>query len=142
MARFLGRLILVPLGFVLAAMATAAVFFTLGLERLTHAVASADMQHDGVDMFFSFAAGAVGIAGAATIIPALAIIIIGEVSRIRSFSYYVAGGGIAMAVMPLMAAVGSFGLGSSGNLGSTWPVFATAGFAGGFLYWLVAGRTA
>jgi hypothetical protein len=66
---------------------------------------------------------------------------VGEIARIRSALYYVIGGGIALAVVPLLTRV---------NQPMTvlelspvvWQVLATAGFAGGFVYWLLAGRNA
>ncbi len=142
MLRVLGRLFLVPFGFLLAALAAMAVLFTLGLERITHVVKGAHFETDGVDLVFSMLQGFIGLAGAATIVPSLLVVVVGEVARVRSWLYYVAGGGIAMAVMPLLAASGSLGSGNVTSLGAIWPIFATAGFAGGFLYWLVAGRSA
>jgi hypothetical protein len=73
-------------------------------------------------------------------IPALVVVILGEVARIRSLIYYVVGGGAALAAMPLLARLGEASLGVPG--GVLWQVFATAGFAAGFVYWLIAGRNA
>jgi hypothetical protein len=76
-----------------------------------------------------------------TIIPALLVVFVGEVARIRSALYYVAGGGAALAAIPLLARVGQSG-GVVLPEQIVWQVFATAGFAGGFIYWLIAGRNA
>ena len=50
-------------------------------------------------------------------------------------------GGLALAAMPMLARMTE-----SGNVvipeTTVWQVFATAGFAGGFVYWLIAGRNA
>ena len=77
----------------------------------------------------------------ATLIPALLVVIIGEIARIRAAIYYVVGGGLSLAAMPLLARMSE-----SGNVvipeTTVLQVFATAGFAGGFVYWLVAGRNA
>jgi hypothetical protein len=76
-----------------------------------------------------------------TLVPALLVVIVGEAARIRSAVYYVVGGGAALAVVPLLLRIGQPG--SAMELSSTvWQVLATAGFAGGFVYWLLAGRTA
>jgi len=53
----------------------------------------------------------------------------------------VAGGGAALAAVPLLARVqqsGAFAMPEH----TVWQVFATAGFAGGLVYWLIAGRNA
>jgi hypothetical protein len=69
------------------------------------------------------------------------LVIVGEVARIRSSAYYILGGGVALCALPLMAMAGSLSSDLSA-LGTLWTVFATAGFAGGFVYWLLAGRNA
>jgi hypothetical protein len=142
MLRFVGRLIMVPLGFLLAILAALGVLFTLGVERITHALKGTQFDETGIDLVFSMLHGFVGLAGVATIVPALLIVIIGEVVRIRSWLYYVLGGGAALAVLPLLASAGTLGSGGIANPGAVWPVFATAGFAGGLTYWLLAGRNA
>ena len=76
-----------------------------------------------------------------TLVPALLLVIVGEVARIRSAVYYIVGGGVALAVVPLLTRMGqpTTVLELSPVV---WQVLATAGFAGGFVYWLLAGRTA
>ena len=69
------------------------------------------------------------------------MVIVGEIARIRSLVYYVAGGGVALAAIPLLARSAS-GAPSPRPSTLVWQVFATAGFAGGFVYWLIAGRNA
>jgi hypothetical protein len=138
--RALGRLILVPLAFAIATVVAVLVLATLGLERVTHALGQG-LEGDGVDILFEIGRGAIGLAGAATIVPAIVVVIVGEVARIRSALYYVVGGGIALAALPLLAPNGPGGS-AAGVLGAIWPVLATAGFAGGLAYWLIAGRNA
>ena len=64
---------------------------------------------------------------------------IGELARIRSVFYYVVGGRTALTVVPLLA-----GLPPPHARGppapAVWQVLATAGSAGGFVYWLLAGH--
>ena len=134
MMYFLGRLILVPLGFILATLVTIFVLVTLGSERITHAIQG---QNDvPLTAAFELVGQAAVLTSALTIVPALALIIIGEVARIRSIIYYVVGGGLALG-----------GSGFPGRYGrsilelAVWQVFATSGFLGGFTYWLIAGRT-
>lgn len=138
--RALGRLILVPMGFLFASAAAGAVLMTLGLERVTQAMAGRAADLDWWIGLFNFVRGISGFAAALSIVPALLLAIIGEVARIRSATYYIVGGGAALVLLPLL---------SQGNgekelfqLGAVWQVFATAGFTGGLVYWLVAGRRA
>ncbi|MEM8974991.1 MAG: hypothetical protein AAGD43_23265 [Pseudomonadota bacterium] len=138
MMYFLGRLILVPLGFILATLVTIFVLVTLGSERITHAIQG---QNDvPLTAAFELVGQAAVLTSALTIVPALALIIIGEVARIRSIIYYVVGGGLALVAIPALAQAG---LGSQLQMPSAavWQVFATSGFLGGFTYWLIAGRT-
>lgn len=142
--RAIARIVLVPLGLLLAMAMVMAVLATLGLERLTQAVQS---QHGGSDAsdvlwaIFVHGGAVLKLLSAATIVPALLLILLGELARIRSAIYYVLGGGLALAVIPALARV-------QGEVASVvppvavWQVFATAGFAGGFVYWLIAGRSA
>lgn len=135
-----GRLLLVPLGALLAAVSAAAVIVTLGLELLTHAAYNASPD-DAVNAAFDAVRDAPLLLAGATLIPALAVIVIGEVARIRSVLYYVLGGGASLAVIPLLA--GAAAPGAAASFASpAWQVLATAGFAGGLVYWLVAGRSA
>jgi glucan phosphoethanolaminetransferase (alkaline phosphatase superfamily) len=135
----IGRLILVPFAFLVAMLVTAFVLVTLGSEKVTHAVSgSEDIPFSAAFEFISYA---VVLTSAFTIIPALLLVIVGEVARIRSIYYYVVGGGLAMLAVPLLAQAGQ---GTALTMPSTaiWHVFATSGFLGGFAYWLLAGRGA
>ncbi len=139
--RTVGRIILVPLGFVLAAAAAMAVLVTLGLERFTHVAATrkGDIAWIG-DLIDIVRHGRV-MASMATLVPAVLAVVVGEVARIRSWTYYMLAGRATIAAVPLLARVGESGLGSIMGSGG-WQVFATAGFAGGIVYWAVAGRSA
>lgn len=139
--RALGRLIVVPLSFLVAAAASAFVLVTLGLERITQAASRGSGGDLGnVEVLLELVwQGGVLLSGL-TILPALTVAIVGEVARIRSSVYYIAGGGFALAAIPLIARAG---VGSDGLPPAVvWQVFATAGFVGGLVYWLLAGRRA
>ncbi|MEL6374526.1 MAG: hypothetical protein AAFR04_11225 [Pseudomonadota bacterium] len=135
----LGRLIMVPLGMVLAAFATLFVLTTLGLERATQAAQSEDWITTwfttGIDTFLQ----GQFLASPVTLVPALALVAVGEVGRIRSALYYVFGGGVALMAVPFLVRLGE---NHSFATSAVWQVFATAGFAGGLVYWLIAGRRA
>ena len=140
--RAIGRLILVPLGFILASLTTAFVLVTLGMERVTQTMARRDW-----DFFDVFSNGTDAllqtqlISSATTFLPAIILIVIGEVARIRSSMFYVVGGGLALAAIPMLTRFG-YADGAMAPTNAVWQVFTTAGFAGGFVYWLIAGRKA
>lgn len=136
----IGRLVWVMIAFVIAAIAALFVLTTLGLETITHAVQNVedeDLMFEAYDFFWT---GALVVSGA-SLIPALLLVIVGEVARIRSWLYYMIGGGVALVVIPLFARIDVSQLHQL-SLPSIWQVFATAGFAGGLVYWLLAGRKA
>lgn len=136
--RTVGRIIWVPIAFVLAVTACLFVVVTLGLERATAALHDRAGTPDGVvDIIVAVQSGVL-LATGLTLLPALAVVVVGEVARIRSALYYVAGGGLSMAVVPLLARAAPDVTGQP----IVWQVLATAGFAGGFVYWLLAGRSA
>ncbi len=137
MAHALGRLILVPIAFVIAAVISILIVVSLGLERLTQAATVTPM----IEQLGDLLAGGALLTSGLTLIPALAVAIIGEVARIRSWLYYLAGGGLSLAVLPLMGVL-ERGEAVSLSNGALWQVLASAGFAGGLVYWLIAGRTA
>jgi hypothetical protein len=145
--RTIGRLILVPLAFVLAACAAMAVLVTLGQERVVHALNDATALDEAI-LGLGGVVFKLGLAlfSVQTLLLPLLLVIGGEVARIRHAAYYVAGGGIVFAMIPLMANLGRSGsVGGAGGIDSSaavWPIFATAGFAAGLVYWLVAGRRA
>jgi hypothetical protein len=138
--RSVGRLILIPIAVLLAGATAFFILITLGLERLTHALGGDPMQADGMGMLVNIVVDGGFLASSLTVIPALAVLIVGEVARIRALSYYVIGGGVALAAIPLIASGTSPDMTLSSP--ALWQVFATAGFAGGFVYWLLAGRSA
>jgi H+/Cl- antiporter ClcA len=99
------------------------------LERVTFFVAS----------FF-----ATSFVGAVAILPALIVIVVAEVTRMRSFLYYGIGGA-------LVGLASYFGSDISVRIENTTDVApvnnalqlaAAAGIIGGLAYWLIAGRNA
>ncbi len=139
--RTLGRLLLVPLAFCLAAVTAAAIAFTLGLEKVTAAMSGREGGVETVEAYWQIALQGGALIAGLTVVPALAVVIVGEVARIRSWLYYMVGGGLALGLLPVLAAYGAPG-GAVLPPAAVWQVLATAGFAGGLVYWLVAGRTA
>lgn len=141
MMRALGRVILLPIAFVLAALVTGFVIVSLGQERIVQSVTGRGPDEVTIGAGFDLLRLAYALASVQTLVPALLMVIIGEVARIRGALYYVAGGGAALAVVPLLTRLGQPT--SVLDLSPVvWQVLATAGFAGGFVYWLLAGRNA
>ena len=139
--RVLGRLIIVPLGFILASALSMFILFSLGAEKLTHTIYRRDVVVDDWAKTISLAQDAVQLFSTFTIVPAILLVIVGEVARVRSSLYYILGGGLVLAAWPFANRFAKIP-GDPSQLADLWTVFATAGFAGGFLYWLVAGRNA
>ena len=137
----LGRLILIPIGFVLAALTSLAIAVTLGLEKVTHAMHGTETGPETIEAYGSLVLQGWSLFSGLTILPALAVIIIGEVARIRSWLYYMLGGGLALSVIPLVSRLGQ-GVEQQVPPATVWQVLATAGFMGGLVYWLIAGRRA
>jgi hypothetical protein len=141
MFRALGRVILLPIAFLVAAVAALFVIISLGQERIVQAITGMRSDEPPIDAAFNLFTLAVQLVSVQTLLPALLLVIIGEVARIRGAFYYIIGGGAALAIVPLLTRIGQ----PSGILELSpvvWQVLATAGFAGGFVYWVLAGRNA
>jgi hypothetical protein len=141
MMRALGRIFLLPIAFVLAAVATLFVVFSLGQERVVQAISARGPDEVPVDAIMDVLALALRFASVHTLVPALLLVIVGEAARIRSAVYYIVGGGVALAIVPLLTRAGQPATVLE-LAPAVWQVLATAGFAGGFVYWLLAGRNA
>lgn len=139
--RTIARLILVPLGFVVAVIATGFVLVSLGAERVTHAIHGKDADFSQLGQAWTMLGDLKSLAQLSTLALPVLLIIVGEVARIRSSVYYIVGGGAALGLLPLAMRTTSLGDGLA-QMGLIWQVFATAGFVGGFVYWLIAGRSA
>jgi hypothetical protein len=141
MMRAVGRIILLPIAFGLAAVATLFVVLSLGQERVVQAIGTRPPDQVPIDALLDIVGLALRFASLHTLVPALLLIIVGEAGRIRSAVYYIVGGGAALAIVPLLTRIGQPATVLE-LAPSVWQVLATAGFAGGFVYWLLAGRTA
>jgi len=141
MMRALGRIVLLPIAFVVAGMATLFVVFSLGQERVVQAISARSQDEVPVDAIMDLLVLGLRFASVHELVPALLLVIVGEAARIRSAVYYIVGGGAALAIVPLLTRIGQ-----PATLlelsPAVWQVLATAGFAGGFVYWLLAGRNA
>ena len=138
------RMLWVLTAFIIAAAAALAVLFALGAiwvgGELRAAAPDDPLLEQGAPIFgVVLFAGTVG--PALTALPGLIAAVVGEVLKIRSWMYYVLAGGVALAVVPLLAAPQGADL-TEVAASHYMTIFATAGFAGGFIYWLLAGARA
>jgi len=133
-----GRLIAVVFGFVMAVCVSALVAFRLGIERVTGALHG---DEDPFGTVLGWLARGAHLSLYVTLLLAILVVIAGEVARIRTALFYIVGGGIAVAAAPVLIEVQRSGVGQ-GLPAFIWQVFATAGFVGGGVYWLIAGRRA
>lgn len=142
--RYVFRMLWVVTAFCVAAAAALAVLFALGAlwagsELRSAAPQDPMLQHAAP--LFGMVLFAGTVAPALNALPALVAVVAGEVLRLRSWMYYVLAGGASLAVVPLLAAPQGADL--TAIVASQYmPIFAAAGFAGGFIYWLLAGRQA
>jgi hypothetical protein len=140
------RILAVLLGFVLAAIAGTVTLFYVGSRWAAQEVATQMSDNpDEMSRFMNEALGMVAflftVAPALTLAPAVVAVVVGELARIRSLLYYVLAGGAAAAVMPLIASRTEAAENATYNA-PYFTIMATAGFAAGLVYWLLAGRRA
>jgi len=142
----IGRLIWVPLAFLISAAGTVFFLVFIAKERVVEAMAGRGPDSASLAAIFDLLRQGQILMSGLTIIPAVLVVIVGEVARIRSSLFYIVGGGLAFAAVPLLARYGQAAPGASisSMLPPTlvWQVFATSGFLGGWVYWFLAGRNA
>lgn len=142
----LGRLIWVPIAFVISAAGTVFFLVMISKERIVEAMAGRGPDGTSLMAVLDLLRQGQILLSGLTLIPAVLVVVVGEVARIRSVLYYIVGGGLAFAAVPLLARYGQAAPGASIStlLPPTlvWQVFATAGFLGGWVYWFLAGRNA
>jgi hypothetical protein len=143
-ARTIFRMMWVGVAFALAALASLAVLFALGGtwagDELRAAAPNDPIVRDAAPIF-GLLLFARTVGPALTALPALIAVVAGEIMRVRSWLYYVLAGGLALASIPILGAPDNVEL-SSIIASHAMTIFATAGFAGGLVYWLLAGARA
>ena len=143
--RYAFRMIWVVVAFALAALVALVVLFALGAvwvgDELRAAAPNQPMIRHGGASALGFVLFAGTVTPALTALPALVAVVIGEIMPIRSWIYYVLAGGASLAAVPLLVAPAAADLPAVAT-SQYMTIFAAAGFAGGFLYWLLAGARA
>jgi len=139
------RGIWVVTAFCLAALAALVVLFALGAmwvgDELRAAAPQDPMLHHGAAPMFGVVLFASTVAPALTSLPGLIAVVAGEVLRVRSWMYYVLAGGASLAAVPLLVGARNADLQAVAS-SQYLTIFLAAGFAGGFIYWLLAGARA
>jgi hypothetical protein len=143
-SRIIFRAILVVVAFCVAMAVSLVVLFGLGAIWAGNELSAAAPQESVVQHaapIFGMVLFAGTVTPALNALPGLIAVVAGEVLRIRSWMYYVLAGGVALAAIPILAATEPADL--PGIIGSPYTtIFVAAGFAGGFVYWLLAGSRA
>jgi hypothetical protein len=131
--------------FVFAAALALGVLFVLGAlwvgDELRAAAPDDPILRHGAASIFGMVLFAGTVTPALTVLPAAIAAIAGEALRVRSWMYYVLAGGAALLAIPVLASPRSDQLPALPT-GQYVTIFAAAGFVGGFVYWLLAGRNA
>ena len=131
--------------FVFAATVALGVLFMLGAlwvgDELRAAAPDDPLLRHGAAPVFGMMLFVGTVTPALTLLPAAIAAIAGEALSIRSWMYYVLAGGAALAAIPILASSPSEQIPPL-PAGQYMTIFAAAGFVGGFVYWLLAGRNA
>lgn len=135
MTAILRILVIIPFAFLAACLAAGA-FLVLALSGGADGWReAAAVERDG--LLVAFGAGAALIIAAVVAVPAFIVILLAEFFRWRSvFFYLIAGALIGLAVGVLPADQATAWAENAGAL------LAAIGAVGGFIYWLIAGRSA
>jgi len=141
--RLIGRLIIVTLGFALALLFGFAIMAYLGGQLLAQELAQqyGNEASGQILDFIGYIGFLVELYPAITLLPAILVVVIGEIGRLRSWMYYVLANGAASLMVPALYVASNE---SQRDLPSSsfLLIFATAGFGAGLVYWLIAGRKA
>jgi hypothetical protein len=143
--RLVGRVIWVAVAAILSGVISMGVAGLVGLELLTRASIDVSQSDDPTDAWFRGLDQLTSIwplFRSTSLLPLLALLIVGEVMRIRSAAYYTLGAAIGFLVLP---GSGGWHAGSNPTASTplgVWQTLAVAGLAGGATYWLLAGRKA
>ena len=141
--KLIGRLLIVTIGFILSVLVSLGLLAYLGGQLLSDQLAEQygqDLSGQALD-FIGYIGFLMELYPAITLLPAILIVAIGEIGRIRSWMYYVLASGTASLMVPLLY-ITTYVSERHMPSASFLIIFATAGFAGGAFYWLIAGRKA
>jgi len=137
MVAILKRLLIIGLAFAAAGLAAIVTFLLAINASLSNPVVGDDLFP--LTQIFGVFLG--GYTLFFTAVPGAVLVLIGEMLRIRTWYFYVLGAGVAAAFAVFVHGFDFFLLSLTLNRGLGLGVLA-AGFVGGGVYWLIAGRRA
>jgi len=143
------RIVAVLFAFGLACLTALLVLFIVGADWAARELAAHSQEfaapNEPPEKFFLHGLGLIAffatVAPTLSMLPGIVAALIGEVAKTRSVLYYLVAGGLAMIIMPLSAVAQQAPLVPDG-IAQYLTMYATAGFAAGLVYWLLAGRNA
>lgn len=137
----LGRIVLVIVAFIIAAICALSVLLVLTSSLLEEIVMERPPEYVDPGIVADYFAILILLGYGALIASAIMVVAvaIGEIANIRSWLYYVLAAGGAFAATPVLAVYpAEFAMPDTQLI----TICASAGFVGGFVYWLLAGRSA
>ncbi len=136
----IGRLLLILLGCIAAALAAGLVVAVAAVFPAWSDLVLGEMDHGMIGLMFGF--GVIFFSGFA-FLPWLLLVVVGESFAIRSALYYAAGGALVTALIYLnLQQWETLALSVNGFARRELEIAAAAGIVGGFVYWAIAGRSA
>jgi hypothetical protein len=136
--RAIGRLFAAGIGFICAVVAVA-VFMLAAEVGLSPAPGDTPSVYWG--QFAIYGSIAAAFVGAMVFVPWAVAALVTEIFSLRSIFVHVGGGGLIGLGASVLSARGPVE-GIAAYVGSDLTLFVAAGFVGGFVYWLIAGRMA
>ncbi|MEX0343442.1 MAG: hypothetical protein AB3N20_00855 [Rhizobiaceae bacterium] len=131
------RFVMIVIGFCAAAFVASAFFVVLTAGSAGIELGEPE-EMERIGLIVATGLGALFI-GYYSFLPAMVVVVIGEIFGSRDWLFYAVGGGcVAVAGVTIFLSSG----GQSENQTSMFALAATAGVCGGVTYWLVAGRGA
>lgn len=135
------RFLIVPLSLFISLFIAFFIMTFIGFQRVERLIEAMDDTAEGITLFWNgFTLSSPWLPGV-TFAPLFAILMIGEIFHVRSLLYYIVGFGLCLSLFPLMLPYLELEHGPQ-PLVALWQIFATAGFAAGGVYWVLAGRKA
>lgn len=134
----IGRIILAPVGFLAALAVTVLVLVNVGYERMSEA-SGYGFGLDAWRLGWGLAGQLKGLVSMVAVVPAIVVVLVGEWARVQSVLYWLIAGAVAAVAAPVVSKLARSGVLAVPPL-SVLQVMATSGLAGGYVYWLIAGR--
>lgn len=134
----IARVVLVPVAFLAALAVTVLVLVNVGLERISDA-AGYGFGLDAWRLGWGLAGQIKSLVSLVAVGPALLVVLVGERARVHSILYWLLGGVVAAVAAPVLSKLTRSGVVALPPV-AVMQVMATAGLAGGYVYWLIAGR--